>query len=481
MRNVRWFTGVLLPFVLAALSAVSSPATAAPEKQFTIDVSPATLSTGGAAVSGAVILSNETPNGNSSINSSYVYAPAGLTITGPFTLKTYPGGANFAVGPITTTVLGDGRTRIALPSLSPIKPKNGVRLTFNVQATAGGACGAGAWSAQAWTGSSFSGDTFNFLSAATMAGAPFNKIVNHTTTVSGESSLAISSPGNNASTLVNVALPVTVTITNTCLASLAGVQVTLSKTAGTAGGFASANANTNASGVASFSPTFTSIGNATLSASASGYPSSAIDVLVFDGTLACGDADADALLDVPATPGTDGEFSAGTAGSTGYIAGLRGVGDDKSGGCTLLKYTLTNNIASVPSQDPAGNQVPTGYYSFSFDPSVPNPVVAILSTYAPEWANPTTGLPDRQTKVCEFPCPGSPEDFPSAWTIVPACLGTAIAHASIPSSAPGACLASEGWVAKPGSCTSPAPSGTYQICLQVTSIVIMGTDPVFGR
>jgi hypothetical protein len=126
--------------------------------------------------------------------------------------------------------------------------------------------------------------------------------------------------------------------------------------------------------------------------------------------------------------------------------------------------------------------VPAGFYSFSFDPSAPNPVVGILSTYAPEWANNGTGLPARQTKVCSFPCPGSPDAYPGAWTIVPACGGTAIAFASIPSGAPGACLASEGWVPKPGSCSlADMPATGYQICLQVTSIVIFGIDPVFGR
>ncbi|HEY8243756.1 MAG TPA: hypothetical protein VII68_09865, partial [Casimicrobiaceae bacterium] len=118
-----------------------------------------------------------------------------------------------------------------------------------------------------------------------------------------------------------------------------------------------------------------------------------------------------------------------------------------------------------------------------------SPVVAILSTYAPEWGDGTTGLPTRKTMVCaDTPCTAAPPanvsdpSYTGPWKVVPACLDKAITYTSIPADAPGTCVVSEGWVvASPSSCTLPAPSGTYQRCLQVTSIAIIGVDPVFGR
>ena len=80
----------------------------------------------------------------------------------------------------------------------------------------------------------------------------------------------------------------------------------------------------------------------------------------------------------------------------------------------------------------------------------------------------------------------------SDYVVVPACVGTKIERASVPAGS-SACLASEGWrVVSSGDAqycdanTAPtepsgAPAGWVPRCVQVSSIVIFGTDPVFGR
>ena len=204
------------------------------------------------------------------------------------------------------------------------------------------------------------------------------------------------------------------------------------------------------------------------------------------------------LTTVPSGAGSFNESVPVTTplGDAAYIAGVRGFGDDKSGGCTLINYAVYNNIpvANTASQtDPLGNVVPPGFYSITWDTSqAPNPVVAVASTFRSEWGDAATGLPTRQTKVCTvFPCPGDPTAFPAAWKLAPACLSSLVVHASVPAGE-AACLVAETWavvaVGDPEYCIgtppSPPPSpppGWQPRCLQATTITIIGKDPVFGR
>ncbi len=231
------------------------------------------------------------------------------------------------------------------------------------------------------------------------------------------------------------------------------------------------------------------------------FDTAPISLTVFDGILGCSPTTFDAfdlLTTVPSGAGSFNESVPVTTplGDAAYVAGVRGYGDDKSGGCTLINYAVYNNIpvANTASQtDPLGNIVPPGFYSITWDTSqAPNPVVAVASTFRSEWGDAVTGLPTRQTKVCTvFPCPGDPTAFPAAWKLAPACLGSLVVHASVPAGE-AACLVAETWAVVPVGdaeyCTGTPPAappspppGWQPRCLQATTITIIGKDPVFGR
>lgn len=231
------------------------------------------------------------------------------------------------------------------------------------------------------------------------------------------------------------------------------------------------------------------------------FDTAPISLVVFDGILGCSPATFDAINLLTTVPSGAGSFNESVPvttplGDAAYVAGVRGYGDDKSGGCTLINYAVYNNIpvANTTSQtDPLGNIVPPGFYSITWDTSqAPNPVVAVASTFRSEWGDAATGLPTRQTKVCTvFPCPGDPTAFPAAWKPAPACLSSLVVHASVPAGE-SACLVAETWavvpMGDPEYCTGTPPAappspppGWQPRCLQATTITIIGKDPVFGR
>ena len=231
------------------------------------------------------------------------------------------------------------------------------------------------------------------------------------------------------------------------------------------------------------------------------FDTAPLSLIVFDGVLGCSPTTYDAINLLTTVPTGAGAFNESVPvttplGDIAYIAGVRGYGDDKSGGCTLINYAVYNNIpvANTTSQtDPLGNVVPPGFYSITWDTSQAlNPVVAVASTFRSEWGDAATGLPTRQTKVCTvFPCPGDPTAFPAAWKLAPACLSSLVVHASV-SGGEAACLVAETWavvpVGDPEYCTGTPPAappspppGWQPRCLQATTISIVGKDPVFGR
>jgi hypothetical protein len=229
--------------------------------------------------------------------------------------------------------------------------------------------------------------------------------------------------------------------------------------------------------------------------------SAKLTLTVFDGVLGCTPTTYDALNLLTTVPTGAGAFDASEGGASGpgdiaYVAGMRGYGDDKSGGCTLINYAVYNNIpiANTSTQtDPLGNKVPPGYFSITWDTNqAPNPVVAVVTTFRSEWGDAATGLPTRKTLVCTaFPCPGDPTTYPTAWKPAPSCLDSLVVHASVPAGE-AACLVAEKWevvpVGDPEYCTTTppaappgAPVGWQPRCLQATTISIVGKDPVFGR
>lgn len=130
------------------------PSSAAPEKIFSLNMTPTNVAAG-AGVSLTATLRNETPSGNSSINSAVITAPSGYTITA---VGTPPSGS---------AVIAAGGGSVSVSNMSPLKPGKTFALALTVTVTAGSANSctqvSSTWGAQSWTGSSFSGDTFRLL------------------------------------------------------------------------------------------------------------------------------------------------------------------------------------------------------------------------------------------------------------------------------------------------------------------------------
>jgi hypothetical protein len=144
----------IVGFLAAMLMAFALPASAAPEKIFSLNMSPTNVAAG-VGVALTATLRNETPSGNSSINSTVISAPSGYTITA---VGTPPSG---------TAVIAAGGGSVSVSNLSPVKPGKTFALALTVTISSGSANSCtqvtGTWGAQSWTGSSFSGDTFRLL------------------------------------------------------------------------------------------------------------------------------------------------------------------------------------------------------------------------------------------------------------------------------------------------------------------------------
>ncbi len=154
MKNVRRFLWLLTALVFAA---VALPANAAPAKIFSITPSTSQVAFGSVALS--LTIRNETPNGNSTINSLKVNLPAGYAID-----TAHPPTANWS-GQL-TYVAGSGGS-VSLSNMSPLKPKSSFVLALSLNVSTSSAVQRRRPVARtAWTGSSFSGDTFDQINIA---------------------------------------------------------------------------------------------------------------------------------------------------------------------------------------------------------------------------------------------------------------------------------------------------------------------------
>ena len=503
-KAIVFVSGLMLAsFSLAALAAQ-------PTKQFSINVVQGVVVAPGTSEFWLEIR-NETPSGNSTINSLKVTLPGSFTIVNDATH--YAAFTTPASGQI---VAANGATVIAVSNLYPLKPQATLTLKFWANTGSTASCTSGYWNAQAWTGSSFSGDTFAQLTPTqvfTLTNGA--RTIVSSTTIATDAALQF---GSISSVVAGQAFSVTVNQTSSCGTSvtLPPVSVTLSGTPDFTGG----GTKTTSGGSATFTGNkFATTGTGTLTASAPGYASAVIELKIFDGTLACKTSTNFNALDLPSTGTGSFDASEGGAtvvGETGFVAGVRGSGDPAKDDCSKeINYALYNNIPAPDAdpylEDPAGNYIYPGFYSFSWDTSIaPNPVVAVIATFRPEWGDPTTGLPTHKTLICgnastPQPCTTAPYDgsgnVQAPWKPAVACLSTIVTHSSVPAGELG-CVASEKWdvvpklipdpsdaanlIANPDFCSGTAPkkpdnSPGVGVCLLPTSIMIMGQDPVFGR
>ena len=158
MRRDRRFIAKVAALVLA-VAAIVVPvtiATAAPEKIFTITMSPSSIPAGATNVTVTATFKNATPSGNSTINSLKLAATGvpGATITS-------------ATGTGTEVVAADGRS-VSVSGIPPVKPGKTYVLTMKLTTPAQTSCSGASitWSGSAWTGNSFSGDTFRFVAGS---------------------------------------------------------------------------------------------------------------------------------------------------------------------------------------------------------------------------------------------------------------------------------------------------------------------------
>jgi hypothetical protein len=166
MNSMRKWVGL---FVALAFAAFALPSSAAqPAKIFSLNMSPVTVNSTTADLTAKY--SNQTPNGNSVINTVILSPEVGVTINS----TSFTNGGNQVSCPA-TTVNSAGQT-VAVPPNSicvaniPSVMKAGCSPTacswsFSLNVTLPNACTTKTWAGQAFAGNSFNGDVFAFQSS----------------------------------------------------------------------------------------------------------------------------------------------------------------------------------------------------------------------------------------------------------------------------------------------------------------------------
>jgi hypothetical protein len=348
MNGIQKLLGYVVAFAIAVF--VMPADAASPTKKFSIDMSPSLVAAGDTTLFATI--KNETPNGNSSINSLKLSLPSGYQLRGVPTIAPYPG----QVTPSSTAGLATA-TQVTVSNMSPLKPLQSFVITLPVTVTAS-TCQSSSWTAQAWTGSSFSGDEFKQV--YTPPDTQF--VVNSATIVGSNQSLTFVTSPTNAT--LGQAIPVAVKV-NACGTGVSGtpVMITVSNCT-TASGCLTGNTtiNSDANGVANFSIKVNQPGTYQLTASASGYPPISASFTVYEGTLNCGD-NLDSSFANPNNVAPD---------QPGYSTGFRGAYNKDGTQCVLVPYTFTNTILTDDtvhlSWDASVQASPAFMYSLNWRP-----------------------------------------------------------------------------------------------------------------
>ncbi len=431
-------------------------------------------------------------NGNSTFNAISLKAiGAGATATFS-SVGVTAGGVAVGAGSV---FLQDSNTKLIVTDLAPVKKGKFIVITAKINVSVGdGQCAPSiAWAGGAWTGS------------VSSPSQPFQQQnANSSTSVGAACTLSIDKPtsiARNDAGTASEEFAALVTLKDSNSNAVTGVSFSLSGSG--ACSFATNPTGTTGTLLEHLVATLTTSSTCTLAGTVTYQGvniSASKSIPVYNGVLPCDTSGFDALKLFTDGPASDGFFNESTGGATkvgdaGLLFGVRGLGNAKPEGTdlcpALLNYTVTNNInGSGETPDIGGNYVPKGFYSFVFDASsVPAPVVAILSSYKPEWSDPDTGLPTRKTLICSpstGSCPtGGPTfdtngDPIAPWYVMPSCKNTIVERDSIPGTI-GGCVAKEEWWPVMSGCPTTTDTGTNLRCLQISTIVILGKDPVFGR
>ena len=310
----------LLLFATAAMLVALAPLAnaAAPTKKFSVDLSPAFLTPGSVTLSATI--KNETPNGNSSINSLILTIPNGYTLNGT---PTTTWGAQIAVS----------GQQVSLSNMTPLKPLQSLVLTLPL-VVAGSNCSSATWTAQAWTGSSFSGDSF--LQVFSPPDTQF--VVHSTTQVASDLATSFTMQPPSSVTL-GQAIPVSVKV-SACGVGTSGITVNVSIPGCTGACLTgTTSGSTDANGVVSFSLAVNTTGTYQINATATNFPQATSNPFtVYDGVLNCGDSFSGSFAN-PMNVAPD---------QPGYSAGSRGDYNKDGSTCVLVPYTFTNTILTAP-------------------------------------------------------------------------------------------------------------------------------------
>jgi hypothetical protein len=278
--RARRFIPIGVATVLLMGVVLAQPSTAAPEKMFSLNV-PASVQGGATGVQYLLKFKNETPSGNSNIQSLKATVTDGLTITN----------ATAPSGNVTFTA-----NQVSISNMGPIKPGRTFVVTLTVNIAAGD-CGASVtWSAGAWTGTAFGGSAFRLLETEInpQTGLPYSHLV---TILGGDCEVRFVPGREPANAIKNDTI--TSADGSTVQAELlqGGVRVTsfngtvtITASSAPSGAALSGNSVSASAGLASFPALSADTGgDYTVHASALGLDSDPASFTIFDDGIFCGD------------------------------------------------------------------------------------------------------------------------------------------------------------------------------------------------
>lgn len=463
MHALRKALGVLMALAIAAIAA---PAIAQPSKIYSLAFSAGAL-TAGSNPDLRVRIKNESPSGNSSINSIEIVLPSGYTVGGTVAFDpAFPGNVD------TSTA---GRVRIT--NMAPVKRGESVFLRLPVNVAATSTCSANGWDASvAWTGSSLAGETFAKVAPTSLGG--------YSATTSVLTGLSLSFTTIPVSVVNGAPFSVAVRQSTSC-AGVTPPTVTITLSGSVAGAPSPsfvAGTPTAAGDTTTFAGNrFTSLGVATLTASAPGYTPVSRSFNVFaSGGLDCSTAANPTPTDPPSAFQFDGSPGVNDIAITSYAKGVRGP--NKASPCQLVNYTFLNNVLGPSGvTDGNGNTLPSNAVSFIWDTiAQPDAAYRYTVTWQAEYVG-ANGLPQRTTRYCQGV--GVDCTLAANQIALQACVGTDVAVTSLPAGQP-ACIVGEVWTTVvPSSECGPNPNApnAAPACVRTSTTIIDAKDPVMIR
>jgi hypothetical protein len=369
-----------LAFLAAVLVAAVAPLAAAqsgPAKLYSLIFNPASVSSAGTNVDGTTTitatLKNETPNGNSSINSFALAVAGNLSITAMAVPNGVVAPAMSVAAPVKS---------VNVQNMPPLKNGKTFVFTLRVKAdVAPSGCNAtsASWSASVYTGSSLAGDTFALPPGFSM---PVTSIT---------AGCTLSFATQPVGTLAGGVIGGPVKIVGVPASAFAGKTITLSEVGCTGAGCPGLG-NNAATVQPDGSATFASLtaGPATGSkqllatTGVSGYPTAT--------SASFGVGASDGPLDCQGNP-NNGTNAFGGDNAATFVGGSRGLNKDGSP-CSLVQYDLQVGDSTVAVFWDTNGQ-PNASFSYQVD-------------WKPQFVDPSTGLPKR-IKVAWTQTGGNPD------------------------------------------------------------------------